>query len=172
MSVIATLSTAPARDGDASDAIAGAIEALDDYDVEYEVNPMGTTIETDDIDELFAAVQAAHQAIEADRVTTRLEISHERNRDRSAAERVAAVEETLSGGSGGEASDDATDDTEAEEVEERDTVDMSGHAPEETSEGPEADDTGMKGGDYKADESEEASDEPLSEKYDGTDGGS
>jgi uncharacterized protein (TIGR00106 family) len=162
MSVIATLSTTPTRDEDAGDAIAGAIEALDDYEVEYEVNPMGTTIETDDIDELFAAVQAAHQTIEADRVTTRLEISHERDRDRSAAERVAAVEEALSSDSGMETSADATG------VEEQDTVDMSGHAPEETSEDPEESDTGMKGGDYKADESEGANDEPLSEKYDGT----
>ena len=169
MSVIATLSTVPTRDGDASDAIARAIGALDDYDVEYEINPMGTTIETDDINELFAAVQAAHQAIEADRVTTRLEISHERDSNRGAAERVAAVEEALSGESGGEASNDDTGDTKGEEVEERDTVDMSGHAPEETSEDPEEDGTEMKGGDYKSDESEEASNESLSEKYDGTD---
>ena len=169
MSVIATLSTAPACDGDASDAIAGAIKALDNYDVDYEVNPMGTTIETDDIGELFAAVQAAHQTIEADWVTTRLEISHERDRDRSAAERAAAVEEALSGDSGVETSTNAT---EAEGVEEQDTVDMSGHAPEETNEDPEEGNTGMKGGDYKADESEETSDEPLSERYDGTNGDS
>ena len=70
MSVIATLSAAPTCDGDASGAIARAIKVLGNYDVDYEVNPMGTTIETDDIDELFTAVQAAHQAIEADRVTT------------------------------------------------------------------------------------------------------
>lgn len=166
MSVIATLSTTPTRDGDASDAIVGAIKALDNYDVDYEVNPMGTTIETDDIGELFAAVQAAHQTIEADRVTTRLEISHERDRDQSAAERVAAVEEALSGDSGVETSTDAT------EAEEQDTVDMSGHAPEETNEDPEEGDTEMKGGDYKTDESEETSDEPLSERYDGTNGDS
>jgi uncharacterized protein (TIGR00106 family) len=95
MSIVATLSTTPSRDGNASDEIATAIGALDNYDVDYEINPMGTIIETDDISELFAAVQAAHQAIEADRVNTKLEIDHERDRDRDAAARVTAIEDAL-----------------------------------------------------------------------------
>jgi uncharacterized protein (TIGR00106 family) len=95
MSIVATLSTTPSRDGNTSDEIATAIGALDNYDVDYEINPMGTIIETDDISELFAAVQAAHQAIEADRVNTKLEIDHERDRDRDAAARVTAIEDAL-----------------------------------------------------------------------------
>lgn len=95
MTVVASLTITPVQDGSVSDEIAAAIGTLDNYGVEYEINPMGTIIETDDVSELFAAVQAAHQAIEADRVNTKLEISDERTRDRDAATRVAAVEDAL-----------------------------------------------------------------------------
>jgi uncharacterized protein (TIGR00106 family) len=95
MTVIATLSIIPVRDGSQSDEIAAAITTLDNYDVDYELNAMGTVIEADGVSELFAAVQAAHQAIEADRVNMKLEVDDDRTRERDTAARVAAVEDAL-----------------------------------------------------------------------------
>ena len=95
MSLVATLSVTPVQDGSLTDEIATAIDALDGHNVSYEVDPMGTTIEAEEVGELFAAVQAAHEAVDADRVRTVLQIDDDRNRAQDAAERVAAVEEAL-----------------------------------------------------------------------------
>ncbi len=59
MTVVALLSVAPVIEDSMSDEVAKAVDALEAYDVEYETNPMGTVIETDEISELFAAAQAA-----------------------------------------------------------------------------------------------------------------
>lgn len=75
--------------------VAAAVTALDDFAVTYETNPMGTVIETDSVDELLAAVAAAHEAVDADRVSTVLKIDDKRASDRGAAEKVSAVEEAL-----------------------------------------------------------------------------
>ena len=95
MTVIAMLSVAPVVEGSMSEQIARAVAALDDYDVSYETNPMGTVIEADDVDELLAAVGAAHKAVDADRVSTFLKIDDKRTSDRRAREKVDAVEEHL-----------------------------------------------------------------------------
>lgn len=95
MTVIGFLSVAPVIEDSMSGEVAKAVEALEEFDVEYETTPMGTTIEAGDIDELFAAVQAAHEAIEADRVSTVLKIDDKRASDQSAQEKVEAVEEHL-----------------------------------------------------------------------------
>jgi uncharacterized protein YqgV (UPF0045/DUF77 family) len=63
---------------------------------------MGTVIETESTDELFAAAQAAHEAVDGDRVSTVLKIDDKRASDESAGEKVAAVEREL----GREAHDD------------------------------------------------------------------
>lgn len=75
--------------------VAKAVEALDEYDVEYETNPMGTVIEAESTDELFAAAQAAHDAVDGDRVSTVLKIDDKRTRETSAREKVDAVAEEL-----------------------------------------------------------------------------
>ena len=161
MSIIATLSITPIHEGNASEEIATAIGALDNYDVDYEINPMGTIIETSEISELFAAVQAAHQAIESERVNTKLEINHERNRDRDAAARVSAVEDALAN----EPANGTTDTTGADEIEELDTTDESGHAPEDVEDNARQDDVNMKGSDYKTDDSDETTEASVSERY-------
>jgi uncharacterized protein YqgV (UPF0045/DUF77 family) len=56
---------------------------------------MGTTIEADDVGELFAAAQAAHEAVDADRVSTFLKIDDKRGVDASAHGKVDAVETEL-----------------------------------------------------------------------------
>ncbi|MWV63800.1 MTH1187 family thiamine-binding protein [Halorubrum sp. JWXQ-INN 858] len=95
MTVVALLSVAPVIEGSMSAEVAKAVAALDDFDVSYETNPMGTVIEADDVDTLLAAVGAAHAAVDADRVSTVLKIDDKRTVDAPASEKVSAVEEHL-----------------------------------------------------------------------------
>jgi uncharacterized protein (TIGR00106 family) len=95
MTVVALLSVAPVTEESMADKVANAVEALDGFDVAYETNPMGTVIEADSTDELFAAAQAAHDAVDGDRVSTFLKIDDKRTSDQPAAEKVDAVEEVL-----------------------------------------------------------------------------
>ncbi|MFC6733345.1 MULTISPECIES: MTH1187 family thiamine-binding protein [unclassified Haladaptatus] len=95
MTVVALLSVAPVKEGSMASEVAKAVAALDDFDVEYETNPMGTVIETEDVDELFAAVKAAHKAVSGDRVSTFLKIDDKRTKTQSARDKVAAVEREL-----------------------------------------------------------------------------
>ncbi|WP_293029036.1 MTH1187 family thiamine-binding protein [Natronococcus sp.] len=95
MTVVALLSVAPVTEESMADEVAKAVEALEEYDVDYETNPMGTVIEADSTDELFAAAQAAHEAVDGDRVSTVLKIDDKRTRDTTASEKVDAVEEAL-----------------------------------------------------------------------------
>jgi uncharacterized protein (TIGR00106 family) len=95
MAIVALLSVAPVIEDSMAGEVAKAVEALDDYDVSYETNPMGTVIEADDIDTLLAAVGAAHKAVDGDRVSTFLKIDDKRTRDQRAHEKVEAVEQEL-----------------------------------------------------------------------------
>ncbi len=95
MSIVAELSVAPVIEGSMSEQVARAVEALEEFDVEYETHPMGTVIEAKSIDELFDAVKAAHTAVEADRVSTFLKIDDRRNRSGGAREKVRSVEKAL-----------------------------------------------------------------------------
>ena len=95
MTVVAFLTVSPVRRGSLGPAVADAIAALDDFDVDYETNPMGTVIETDDVEELLDAVGAAHRAVEGDRVSTVLKIDDKRTSDADAASKVESVEDAL-----------------------------------------------------------------------------
>ena len=95
MTVVALLSVAPVIEDSMSGEVAKAVAALDDYDVSYETNPMGTVIEADDIDTLLSAVGAAHKAVEGDRVSTVLKIDDKRTVEQAASEKVDAVEAEL-----------------------------------------------------------------------------
>ncbi|GAA0311198.1 thiamine-binding protein [Halarchaeum salinum] len=95
MTVIGFLSVAPVREGSMAADVAKAVDALDDFGVSYETNPMGTTIEADDIGTLLDAVEAAHEAVPGDRVSTFLKIDDKRTSATSAAEKVAGVEREL-----------------------------------------------------------------------------
>ena len=95
MSVVALLSVAPVIEDSMASEVAAAVDALEEFDVSYETNPMGTVIEADDIDTLLAAVGAAHKAVDADRVSTFLKIDDKRSRDQRAREKVDAVEREL-----------------------------------------------------------------------------
>ena len=93
MTVVAFLSVAPSTDESMAPEVAKAVAALDDFDVSYETTPMGTTIEADDIGEIFAAAQAAHEAVDGDRVGTFLKIDDKRTADTDAEAKVAGVKD-------------------------------------------------------------------------------
>ena len=92
MTVIGFLSVAPVVEGSMSEEVAKAVAALEGFDVGYETTPMGTVIEADDSAELFAAAAAAHEAVDADRVSTFLKVDDKRTVDQAASEKVDAVE--------------------------------------------------------------------------------
>ena len=95
MTAIGFLSVAPVVEESMAAYVADAVAALEGYDVEYETTPMGTIVEADDSDELFAAAAAAHRAVDADRVETFLKIDDKRTVDQRASEKVDAVEAEL-----------------------------------------------------------------------------
>jgi uncharacterized protein (TIGR00106 family) len=95
MTVVALLSVAPVTDGSMAPEVARAVAALDDFDVSYETNPMGTVVEAEDIDTLLAAVAAAHKAVDGDRVSTFLKVDDKRTSTKSARSKVERVEEEL-----------------------------------------------------------------------------
>ncbi|WP_136601065.1 MTH1187 family thiamine-binding protein [Salinigranum halophilum] len=95
MTVIAMLSVAPVVEESMASEVAKAIAALDDFDVAYETNPMGTVVEADDVDTLLDAVAAAHKAVDGDRVSTFLKIDDKRTRTQDASEKVSRVEAEL-----------------------------------------------------------------------------
>lgn len=97
MTVTAMLTVAPLDDPDVDfDAeIAKAIDALEAFDVRYETHPMETTIEADDLSEVFAAAQAATEAVDARRTLTSLKIDHFREETLAVEEKVERVEAHL-----------------------------------------------------------------------------
>jgi uncharacterized protein (TIGR00106 family) len=95
MTAIARLEIIPVRAEQMSDQIAAAVDALDQFDISYEVTPMDTIIEADDVGKIFAAAEAAHDAIDEERIITSLEIDHQPNREQHTTDRVAAVEREL-----------------------------------------------------------------------------
>ncbi|QKY17176.1 thiamine-binding protein [Halorubrum sp. CBA1229] len=95
MTTVALLSVAPAIEGSMAGEVAKAVAALDEFDVSYETNPMGTVIEADDAETVFAAAAAAHAAVDGDRVSTVLKIDDKRAAATTADRKVEAVEEEL-----------------------------------------------------------------------------
>ncbi|MFC7325274.1 MTH1187 family thiamine-binding protein [Halorubrum rutilum] len=95
MTTVALLSVAPVIEGSMAGEVAKAVAALDEFDVSYETNPMGTVIEADDAETVFAAAAAAHGAVDGDRVSTVLKIDDKRTAETSADRKVEAVEEEL-----------------------------------------------------------------------------
>lgn len=96
MTAIARFEVIPVREGSMAEPIARAVEALEHFDVAYETTPTDTVIEAATIEELFAAVRAAHEAIaDEGRVVTELEIDYQPGRPQSMDERVHAVEREL-----------------------------------------------------------------------------
>lgn len=95
MTTVALLSVAPVIEGSMAAEVAKAVESLEHHDVRYETTPMGTIIEADDAETIFAAAGAAHAAVDASRVSTFLKIDDKRVASSSAEDKVDSVEEHL-----------------------------------------------------------------------------
>lgn len=97
MTVTAMLTVAPldSPEVDFDEEIAKAIDALEEFDVRYETHPMETTIEADDLDSVYAAAQAAHEALDANRVGSHLKIDEFRDETLDVEEKVERVEAHL-----------------------------------------------------------------------------
>jgi len=105
VTAVGFLSVAPVQEG-MSEEIAEAVDALEGFDVEYETTGMGTIIEAEDASTVFEASAAAHDAVDADRVSTLLKIDDKRGVEQTAEGKVRSVEEHLGrearGGSDGD----------------------------------------------------------------------
>jgi len=78
--------------------IAAALAALEESGVKYELSGMGTMLEAEDPENLFAAIQNAHEAVfkaGANRVATSLKIDDRRDKNRSLKQKVVSVKEKL-----------------------------------------------------------------------------
>ncbi len=95
MTAIARLEIIPVREEHMSDQIAAALDALDEFDITYELTPMDTVIEADDVSEIFQAAAAAHDVIDEERVITSLEIDDQPGREQHTSDRVTTVEHRL-----------------------------------------------------------------------------
>lgn len=95
MTVIARFEVIPVHDGSLSEDIARAIDALDDFDISYELTATDTVIEAEDVDEVFEAVQAAHNAVEGARVISSVEIDEQRDREQHVEDRIESVASVL-----------------------------------------------------------------------------
>lgn len=79
--------------------IAAALTALDKAGIKYEINGMGTMLESNDPEKIFAAIELAHEAVfalGADRVATSVKIDDRRDKEAGLKEKVVSVKEKLS----------------------------------------------------------------------------
>jgi len=97
MTATGFLTVAPAQESMSAE-IAKAVEALEGFDVSYEVTGMGTVIEAEDPATLFDAAAAAHDAVDSDRVVTSLKIDDKRGVEQTAQGKVESVEQHLQTG--------------------------------------------------------------------------
>lgn len=95
MTVIARLEITPLGETSMAESIANAVEALEEFDVSYEVTPTDTVIEAEQLSEVYEAAAAAHEAIEGQRVIASLAVDDQAGREQDAEDRVSAVEEEL-----------------------------------------------------------------------------
>lgn len=95
MTVIARFEVIPVHDGSLSEDVARAIEALDDFDISYELTATDTVIEAKDVDQVFDAVRAAHNAVEGTRVISSVEIDEQRGREQHVEDRIESVASVL-----------------------------------------------------------------------------
>lgn len=95
MTVFALLRVTPIVEGDVTEDVVAAIEAIEEFDVEYETTPMATTLVADDVEELFAACAAAHAAVDASEVQTLVQVDDKREKTMAASDKVDAVTEEL-----------------------------------------------------------------------------
>jgi len=80
--------------------VAESVKAIKETGVKHELTPNASLIYANDLDELFRAVKAAHEAqlkAGALRVSTTISIDDRRDKKRLGSDKIASVEEKLKG---------------------------------------------------------------------------
>jgi uncharacterized protein (TIGR00106 family) len=94
--IIAEISVAPVGVGTSlSSYVKHAHTAIKNANVKYHTGPMSTSFEAENLDQLFAVVKAAHEAVlnaGAPRVLTTLKIDDRRDKDAHMDHKVKAIE--------------------------------------------------------------------------------
>lgn len=98
--ITAELTVIPIGTGDTSisEYVAAAVSILEEKGIKYEINGVGTLIETEDSQKLFDAVKAVHEAVfneGARRVSTHLKIDDRRDSEKTMEQKVESVEKKL-----------------------------------------------------------------------------
>ncbi|MGB9936560.1 MAG: MTH1187 family thiamine-binding protein [Methanobacterium sp.] len=98
--ITAELTVIPIGTGNTSisEYVAAAVSILEEKGIKYEINGVGTLIETDDSQKLFDAVKAVHEAVfneGAKRVSTHLKIDDRRDSEKTMQQKVESVEKKL-----------------------------------------------------------------------------
>ncbi len=78
--------------------VAAAVSTLDKMGIKYQINGLGTLIETDDVEKLFDAVKSVHEAVFAQgvqRVSTQIKIDDRRDVQKTMHEKVESVKNKL-----------------------------------------------------------------------------
>jgi uncharacterized protein (TIGR00106 family) len=78
--------------------IAAAVVALDNNGIKYELTGMGTLLESNDLEKIFTAIRAAHEAVFSvgtERVATSIKIDERRDIDRTISDKVSSVTQRL-----------------------------------------------------------------------------
>ncbi|WP_158059518.1 thiamine-binding protein [Halorussus halophilus] len=95
MTVFGMFRVTPITEDDITEEVVTAIKTIEEYDVDYRTNSMATVVEADTVDELLAAIGAAHEAVPGDRVSTLVQIDDLRTKEMKACEKMDAVEDEL-----------------------------------------------------------------------------
>lgn len=84
---------------DLGDYVSVAVQAIKDSGIKYELTGMGTQIETDNLEDLYAAIKTAQEAVfevGADRVFTVIKVDDRRDKkDRGLNDKVSTVNEMI-----------------------------------------------------------------------------
>ncbi|MGC9516515.1 MAG: MTH1187 family thiamine-binding protein [Methanomicrobiales archaeon] len=81
-----------------SDYVAAAVAAIKEKGVKYKISGLGTILESDNPQEIFDAVQAAHEAVflkGSNRVATNIIIDDRRDADKTYNEKISSVKEKI-----------------------------------------------------------------------------
>lgn len=82
-----------------SEYIAAAVTALNSNDIKYELTGMGTLIESENLEEIFVAINTAHEAVfkaGAERVATSIKIDERRDVNKTIKDKITSVTQKLS----------------------------------------------------------------------------
>jgi uncharacterized protein (TIGR00106 family) len=81
-----------------SEYIAAAVAALESDGIKYELTGMGTLLESNDIEKIFSAITAAHEAVfetGAERVATSIKIDERRDKEKTIHDKISSVTHRL-----------------------------------------------------------------------------